>query len=208
MHLATRDDRWPLAQHPTGVELIGLLFERLVEHRVEHRDDLTLDFDAVGDQNRVAIGSNQTFGDRRLAGAWRPIQEDRAVAADRRTELVDQTRRKHEVGKRPGELLVVQREFRGLGTNDPRVEIEGNRNGSDVFAFLAADPRLGAALLGDRQHVGPTLHALVFDQATVSQRGCDRLDHAGGAVHALGHSDHRRTAFSDDDPQHDVFDER
>ncbi len=92
VQLPAGDDGGAMTHHPTGIELRRLLVEGVVEDRVEHVDDLTLDLDAMRDQHGVGVRPDESLGDRRLAGSRRTVEEDGTLAADRRAELIDQRR--------------------------------------------------------------------------------------------------------------------
>ena len=75
---------------------------------IKDRNDLAVDLDGIRDPDRLLPEeAGQRLGDRRLAGARRPVQEDRTPGYDRGPELRQRRLVEHEVPEGVDDIRVA-----------------------------------------------------------------------------------------------------
>lgn len=203
--LAAGQDHGAPAQDPARVEALGLGVDGAVQHRVVHGDDLPVDLDGVGDQDRVVpVGPDQALGDRRLAGAGGAVQEDGAARSHRRAELVDQVVADHQVGERLPHVVVIDRRAGPLQGDHGGVVVERHGCGTGVAAHRHALGGLLVAGLGEAQPVAAALQALDVQEVLGPQVGHHRVHHLGADGERLGQVERRGLAVEQRSAQDEV----
>ena len=83
-------------------------------------DDLVVDFDRVGDQDRVLIHAQHALGQAGFAVAGGAVDEDRILRNDGRAELIEHAVGHDQVGERAAEDSAVDVDFARPGPWWPR----------------------------------------------------------------------------------------
>jgi hypothetical protein len=206
--LAADDEARPVAEHPTPVDSVGLLLEGPVHHGVEDVDDLAVDLDGVGDEDVVAVDAQEPLGDRRLAGAGRPVQEHGAAGDGGGPQLAEQLITDDQVGEGGLERVEVHPGAGVLPADHLGVRRQAHRHRPDVARELHAVVGLLAAAGGRSQPVVAPVDALDLEELEVAQV-LDHLGHQrrpeGEAAAELGR---RGPAHGHGLAQHDVVHQR
>ena len=138
--LATGDHHRPFTDDPPRVEALGLALHRCVDRRVEDGDDGAVDLDGVRDNDPVVVEADQTFGQRRLPGARRAVEEDGLLRRERRTDSVDRLLGDDEITERRVDDRRVDIDLRPQLRADLLIERHAHR--SDAAVGAAAERRL------------------------------------------------------------------
>src|SRR5262249_6885127 len=77
----------------------ALALDLLMHRAVEDLDDLPFDLDAVGNIDDVGEQPADALGDRALAVARRPVQQDGPAGIDRRSQAIGELLGDHQVGE-------------------------------------------------------------------------------------------------------------
>ena len=159
-------------------ESIRIVAERLMVHRVEELDDLTLDLHRVGNGDLAVLQVPDRLGDDRLAVSGRAVHEHRVSGGDRRPELVEHLLTDHEMRERVADACARNRARDGATV---RLEVcailpQRYRRDADVLVVLQKQQRPPAALVRDPVPVrGPADHRAAEDLALV--RSLQEIEH-------------------------------
>jgi hypothetical protein len=155
-------------------------------------DDLPVHLQAVGDVGLAAEHGGDGLGQRGLAVARRPVEEERARRVHRRAQLLHDVHVHHQVRQRDLQVLLGDdRVLGGLAGDERVVLLDGHRRGADVGGALERVAGVLAALLGeDEVHGGAAvaLAAAQVDELLGREEVDDLVHHAGpGQPHLLGY---------------------
>ena len=175
--LAAHGDAGPLANRPTGIQQIVLKRQLPVDNGVEQTDDVSIHFDRVGHHDRIVINPQDAFRDAGLTVARSAVEEQRLVADQRRTKLIQQAVRQDEVVKRLAQAFAAQADVRRLRLDYFLILLNGDWSRPHVLADLIAPGSLCAAASGQAERIVVARHPFHFQQLLVAELMEERFQH-------------------------------
>src|SRR2546425_185031 len=197
--LAADDDDRPVNAHPPAIArqrrddarlLAFAAFERLVVERIEHRDDVAVDVDRMGNVHVAADGAAHAFTNDRLAVSRRPVQEHRFAGVHRRAKLLEHAVADDEMREAVAEPLPIDVSARvGQRPHVGDVRRQRHGHGADILVLVEILTSTIAAKIGQRVAEGGAAgarRAFHFDETLRSSALDERLQHRKRHAHAVG----------------------
>ena len=178
-----------------------------MHHRVEDRDDVAIHLHRVGNQHRVMVHAQDPLGDAGLAVARAAIEEQRLVADQRRSELVEQAVGQHQVVKGLAQPLAAQPHLCRLRPDHLVILLDGDRRGPDVLAHLVARRCHVASGVAERERIIVPHHPFHFQQLLLAELVKEGLQEKKRELQSLVERSQRSGAVEPQVAQHQVVDQ-
>ncbi len=156
-----------------------------MEDGVEQGDDVSGDFERVGDENDIIIDAQETFGEAGFAISGGPVKEQGFLRDERGAKLIEEGFGKDEVAEGATEAVAVDVHVGGLLADGVVVGFERDRRGAGIGTHSGPLRGEGFAGGGEPEIVVITLHAFDIEIGLLAQLPEDGIEHHVGQFQAF-----------------------